>query len=167
MKQFCWEASGLYTILLRFPLVSSLFWRAKMPRANQVPKQFLSQAASEWLGGGHLSRNCDLHNYGCAYGLRPQPNVLYSDCSPSQTDCEWIRFEHWHLGTNVANGSIWILTFGNLGTNVANGSIRILTFGYQCCEWIDLNIDIWQFWCHINVRTDSNKTPTPILWNIV
>ena len=38
---------------------------------------------------------------------------------------------------------IYILIFGNLGTNVANGSIRILTFGYQCCKWIDPNIDIW------------------------
>ena len=37
---------------------------------------------------------------------------------------------------------IYILIFGNLGTNVANGSIRILTFGYQCCKWIDPNIDI-------------------------
>ena len=45
-----------------------------------------------------------------------------------------------NLGTNVANGSIRILTlditssiyiypdFGNLGTNVANGSVRILTY---------------------------------------
>ena len=36
------------------------------------------------------------------------------------------------------------MIFGNLGTNVANGSIRILTFGYQCCKWIDPNIDIWK-----------------------
>ena len=48
-----------------------------------------------------------------------------------------------NLGTNVANGSIRILTFGYLGTNVANGSIRIWTFGYQCCKWIDPNMDIW------------------------
>ena len=136
-------------------------------------------SGKSWNGGGHLSHNCDLHNYGCAYGLRLQPDVLYSDCGPSQTDCEWIRSEYWHLGTNVANGSvriltfgnlgtnvangsIWILTFGNLGTNVANGSIWILAFGYQCCKWIDLNIDIWQFWGHINVRTNLNKTPNPI-----
>ena len=34
------------------------------------------------------------------------------------------------------------MDFGNLGTNVANASIRIWTFGYQCCKWIDPNIDI-------------------------
>ena len=53
------------------------------------------------------------------------------------------RFEYWHLSTNVASGSIWISTFGNFGTDVANGSIRILIFVYQCCKWIDPNIDIW------------------------
>ena len=96
-------------------------------------------------GGGHLSDDCDLHNYGCAYGLRLQPNDYIRIAAPANRIANgpdpnidiWLpmlqmdRSEYWHL-------VIWVPML-----QMDRSNIDIWSFGYQCCEWIDLNIDIW------------------------
>ena len=65
------------------------------PRSSILHATKLSQMPH---GGGHLSHNCDLYNYCCAYGLRLQPN-------------DYIRIAA--LANRIANGSdpnidIWV-----------------------------------------------------------